>query len=106
MEVEQQGKLPFLDGLVCRSNDSTITTKVYWKPTDDDRYLNYSSNHHPKIKARIIQCLAHRAKKVWTPCHLQAELQHLETVFLNNGYRSLSNFRGQNIFAGRLMREN
>lgn len=89
MELEQDGRLPFLDVLVIRSTDSVAcSTSIYRKPTHTDLYLNYKSNHHPRIKTGIIKCLTHRAQEVCTPCHLPKELDHLKSVFSNNGYPS------------------
>lgn len=85
METEQNGKLPFLDVLVCRNGEDT-TTMVYRKPTHTDRYLNFRSNHHPKTKIGIIKCLAHRAKLICNPKHITKEMEHLEKVFVNNNY--------------------
>ncbi|XP_039192952.1 LIM/homeobox protein Lhx4 [Crotalus tigris] len=44
-EEEYQGRLAFLDVLVQRQPDGTLTTRVYRKPTHTDRILHYNSNH-------------------------------------------------------------
>ena len=41
METEDNGQLPFLDVLVCRTGD-TMTTSVYRKKTHTERYLHYT----------------------------------------------------------------
>ena len=43
-EIEDNGKIPFLDCLVTRNNnDNKLSTKVYRKPTHFDRLLDQSS---------------------------------------------------------------
>ena len=46
VEVESEGKLPFLDVLLQRDPDGSISTTVYRKATHMDRYLEFAS-HHP-----------------------------------------------------------
>ena len=48
MEMEEDGKLPFLDVLVTRGADR-LTTKVYRKATHTDRYIHFTSNHHNRV---------------------------------------------------------
>ena len=69
-----------------RNQDDEIFTKVYRKPTHTDHYLNFNSNHHPRIKTGVIKCLANRAKKICTKNNIDDELTHLEHVFAANGY--------------------
>ena len=85
METENDGRLPFLDVLVQREGSSLVTT-VYRKTTHTDCYLNFRSNHHPRIKTGIVKCLAHRAKSVCHPSHMKSELEHLQEVFTLNDY--------------------
>ena len=85
MEVENEGTLPFLDVLVKRCDQQLIIT-VYRKPTHTDRYLNYGSNHHPRIKSGIVKCLAHRVWEVCQPDLVKTELNHLQEVFESNNY--------------------
>ena len=44
-EEEQDSILPFLDTLLQRNPDKTISVKVYRKPTHTNQYLNYTSHH-------------------------------------------------------------
>ena len=55
-----------------------------WKGTD--HYLNFRSNHHPRIKTGIVKCLAQRAKSVHHPSHVKSEIKHLQKVLTSNGY--------------------
>ena len=46
MKCKQDGKLPFLDILLERTDSGGLKLFIYRKPTDTDQYLNFSS-HHP-----------------------------------------------------------
>ena len=59
-EVEEGGKLPFLDVQLVR-NGSSLETSVYRKTTHTDRYLHYNSHHHPRVKVGIVKTLKDRA---------------------------------------------
>ena len=52
-EIEENGKLPFLDCLVSRDNNELRTT-VYRKPTHTDRLLDESSYNPTSHKATTI----------------------------------------------------
>ena len=52
MELEEDGKLSFLDVLVTRGADR-LTTKVYRKATHTDRYIHFTSNHHNRVKRGV-----------------------------------------------------
>ena len=53
-EVEEDGKLPFLDCLVSR-DENTLRTTVYRKPTHTDRLLDESSYNPTSHKATTIK---------------------------------------------------
>ena len=55
------GSIPFVDVHV-KKEESELTTSVCRKLTRTDRYLHYSSHHHPKVKFGIADCLHHRAE--------------------------------------------
>jgi hypothetical protein len=94
MEFENEGSIPFLDVLVERREEGMLTL-VYRKPTYTNRYFNFKSNHHPRIKAGIVKCLTHGAKEVCHPSTLQPELDHihevLKTTTPNNWFEDASN---------------
>lgn len=46
VENQKGGQLPFLDILVSRDSDGSISTSVYHKPTHTDQYLHFQT-HHP-----------------------------------------------------------
>ena len=64
-EIEENGKIPFLDCLVTRNNnDNKLNTTVYRKPTHTDRLLDQSSYNPTSHKATTIQSLTRRAQLV------------------------------------------
>ena len=86
-EVEKNGVLNFLDILLKRETDGSFTTTVYRKKTHSDRYLHFSSDHPLKDKISGIKTLKYRAHIYCSSKDLYtAEINHLFTVFLQNGY--------------------
>ena len=80
-EVEEDGKLPFLDCLVSR-DENTLRTTVYRKPTHTDRLLDESSYISTLHKATTIKTLTRRAQLVCnTPDSLSDENKYLRRVF-------------------------
>jgi hypothetical protein len=53
MEIESDSAIAFLDALVIKE-ETTQATKVYRKPTHTGRYLNFKSNHPPRVKRGLI----------------------------------------------------
>ena len=86
MEMEEEGKLAFLDVLLTKKVDGSLGYQVYRKKTHTDRYLHADSHHHPAQKAGVIQTLAYRSKRILDTDHLEQEFEHLERVFMKNGY--------------------
>ena len=62
-EIEENGKIPFLDCLVTRDNNKLRTT-IYRKPTHTDRLLDQSSYNPTSHKATTIRTLTRRAQLV------------------------------------------
>ncbi|XP_071441730.1 conserved oligomeric Golgi complex subunit 3-like [Hetaerina americana] len=60
MEKEDNGQLPFLDILIKKREDGTLSHSVYRKPTHTDLYLNGESHHHPSQKRSVLSTLLHR----------------------------------------------
>ena len=80
-EIEENGKLSFLDCLVSR-NTNELRTTVYRKPTHTDILLDESSYNPTSHKATTIKTLRRRAQLVCdTPDSLRDENRYLERVF-------------------------
>ena len=80
-EIEENGKLSFLDCLVSR-DDSSLRTTVYRKPTYTDRLLDESSYNPTSHRATAIRTLTRRAQLVCnTTDSLSDENNYLHRVF-------------------------
>ena len=87
-EIEENGKIPFLDCLVTRDNNKLKTT-IYRKPTHTDRLLDQSSYNPTSHKATTIRTLTRRAQLVCdSPDSLQDETDYLNNVFSKNNYNT------------------
>ena len=51
-----------------------------------DRYIHFTSHHHPGIKSGTIRCLKHRMDIICDDVKKQEELSHIRKTFQNNGY--------------------
>ena len=63
-EIEENGKIPFIDFLVTRDNNK-LRTKIYRKPTHADRLLDQSSYNPTSHKATTIRTLTRCTQLVW-----------------------------------------
>ncbi|XP_075923264.1 uncharacterized protein LOC142924610 [Petromyzon marinus] len=86
MEVEKDGKLPFLDVLIKRRHDGSMSHSVYRKATHTDAYLKPDSHHHPSQKNSLIKTLYHRAQCISDQEHITSELKHVHQALRANGY--------------------
>ncbi|KFD46131.1 hypothetical protein M513_12997 [Trichuris suis] len=78
IEKEVQGKIPFLDTLIVRTQEG-IKTTVYRKPTHSDKYVEFTS-HHPRDGT------VDRALAICDQEYLGQELEHIRRTFKENGY--------------------
>ena len=87
-EIEENGKIPFLDCLVTRDNNKLKTT-IYRKPTHTDRLLDQSSYNPTSHKATTIRTLTRRVQLVCdSPDSLQDETDYLNNLFSKNNYNT------------------
>ena len=81
------GDIHFLNTLVTPEADTSISIKVYSKPTYTDQYLQWDSHHNLSVQYSVIGTLTHRAKPVCTkPELLQKELSHLREAMAKCKY--------------------
>ena len=84
---EQDSILPFLDTLVQRNPDKTISVKVYRKPTHTNQYLNYTSHHSTSAKQSVITALFDRADNIVSgEKDKEEEKQHILAALQQNGH--------------------
>ena len=86
-EEETDSILPFLDTLVHRNPDKTISVKVYRKLTHTNQYLKYASHHSTSAKQSVITALFDRAHNVLSSeKDKEEENQHILAALQQNGY--------------------
>ena len=81
-----KSNLPFLDVSI-NLNNGNITTSVYVKPTDNNRYLDYRSSHPMSLKRSLIysQCL--RLKRICScPSDYNKHISLLTGKFMSSKY--------------------
>ena len=85
METEHNESLPFLDILIIRQSDGTLTTQVYRKPTYTGLYLRWDSFVPKQYKIGLIKCLIHGT---WHICscseHFSQEMDFVKSVLIKN----------------------
>ena len=86
-ELEQSGKITFLDVMLIRTNDSLKTT-IYRKSTHNGVYLQWNSFAPRAWNRGTLQAILIRAYKIWSTKELlQNELKQIEGEFIKlNGY--------------------
>ena len=86
MDVEFDGFLPFLNVLLCKLDDGSLSHCIFHKKTHTDQYLRVSSHHFPAQKFGFFNTLATWALRISDVNHLGYEKSHLLKVFEKNGY--------------------
>ena len=87
-ELEQNGRLPFLDMMIDR-NDGKIKTSVYRKPTFTGIYTHFDSFLPSIYKFGLLSTLLFRYFSICSTYMLfHLEIVELKNIFLRNGYPS------------------
>lgn len=89
------GFLPFLDILISKNSDDSLSHQVFRKKTHTEQYLHASSHHFPAQKMGVLNSLATRALSISDKKSFEKEKSHLLDVFVENGY---SRYMGQKAF--------
>ena len=56
-EEESENKLSFLDVLVTQDGEKAIYHQCIWIATHTDRYIYFTSHHHPMVRSGTVKCL-------------------------------------------------
>ena len=87
VEKESYGQLPFLDILLTREEDGSVSTSVYRKTTHTDQYLNFESHYPVAHKKAVVKTLLHRADALSSSGVSRAEEEkHVTKALQRNGY--------------------
>ena len=84
-EKEVNGKLPFLDVLVKKSNTKFLTS-VYQKPSFSGQYNRWDSFGPKSRKNNLIGTLVHGALAICSPSKLPQEIDFIRSILCSNGY--------------------
>ncbi|CAH2090875.1 unnamed protein product [Euphydryas editha] len=88
MELEANNTLAFLDVLIIRNPDHSLSHYVYRKSTHTNKYLNGASHHHPRQLSAVGLSLFQRARGICDEKHPDAELQHIKQVLRDDKFRT------------------
>jgi len=64
MELEENRSIPFLDILISKNNNGSLSHQVYLKKTNTDQYMHANSHHHPAKKLGVINTLVTPAVRI------------------------------------------
>ena len=85
-ELNQNGKLPFVDILIEESNEQ-YKTNLFRKPTDAGRCVNYDGQCPERYKMSAVQSYIRRANKICTDENeLRNEINNIKQILVNNGF--------------------
>ena len=87
-EEQAEGKIPFLDTLICRKEDGSVKLQVYRKKTHTDQYLNFTSQHPLRQKKLgVIRTLLDRKEAIITEeADKQEEEDKIKNALSQCGY--------------------
>nr|CCQ71227.1 hypothetical protein Penelope-like1 [Cotesia congregata]CDH92814.1 hypothetical protein Penelope-like1 [Bracoviriform congregatae] len=86
LEVEEGGRIAFLDVLVIRQPDGSLITDWYQKPTSAGRMLNYNSHHPVAQKSSVVFGLLHRALGLSHKKFHDVNRKRVEDLLKRNNY--------------------
>lgn len=96
MELESGNWLPFLDVLLVKNPNGSLSRWLFHKATQTDLYIHSSTHYHPRQKVGILKTLALRAYHICDDENLNQELSHLHRVFWVNEYSNKQILRALN----------
>lgn len=86
IEEEKDNKIPYLDILIIKNEDKSISTNYYAKPLSSGRILNYLSNHPNYIKVNTAYNFISRVFTLSSPQFRNKNKTYIYKTLLNNSY--------------------
>ena len=59
---------------------------IYRRPTNNNRYLSFGSNHPIQVKRGVVISLIDRSLKLASPEYMSSELIFSKDILVGNGY--------------------
>lgn len=84
-ELEKDGKLPFLDTLIIRK-ENTVAINWYQKPTATGRIINFYSNHPKHMKINTALNFAKRVLQISDEEFHNANIKKIRTTLIKNSF--------------------
>ena len=98
-EKLEKNSTNFLDILIKRNYDGTVSLDLYKKPTFSERYVNFLSNHSIAIKKGIVKNLIQKIFNLSDPQFHHKNIINLKKDLLLNNYpESFINSQIKNAF--------
>ncbi|CAD6236753.1 GSCOCG00012477001-RA-CDS, partial [Cotesia congregata] len=88
IEVEQDGKTPYLDVLMERTGSGELRTSWYLKPYSSGRVLNFKSNHPLSQKLGVAQGFFNRTIRLSHATMVAVSIDKVRHLLINNNYPS------------------
>ncbi|BHF79543.1 hypothetical protein SprV_0702266400 [Sparganum proliferum] len=85
-ESEADNEIAFLDVLLHRQEDGSIKRRVFRKKTWTGQFIKFHSFVPLNIKRNLVQGLAARVRRIYSPEAIEAELQQLQNTLRENEY--------------------
>lgn len=85
-EIEQNGRLPYLDMLLIRTNEGRVKTDWYSKPISSGRILNYFSYHPVDQKLGVVTNFINRVRTLSTVRSEEEKNQLIRDQLSTNDY--------------------
>ena len=86
VERENNNRIPYLDMLLHRNDDGTISTTWYSKPMASGRLVHYTSMHPLKMKLNVAQNLIKRVTGLTKPANREVSKETTTNILKKNGY--------------------
>ena len=85
IELEEDNKLPFLDVLLLK-NENSLDFKIYRKPTNNNRFVSFFFGQARQVKIGLIISLTDRIFRICSPKFIEEELLLLKEILISNHY--------------------